>query len=88
MNKIDSERRAKVFWSGRSQAVRLPKDFRIDADEVIISRRDDALILTPIPRNWSWLTKMPGTIDVDFEAALEADVPTPVPDPDVAGLFE
>ena len=30
---------AKVFWSGRSQAVRLPKEFRVDGDEVRIHRQ-------------------------------------------------
>ena len=29
---------AKIFWSGRSQAVRLPKDFRFDADFVAATR--------------------------------------------------
>ena len=27
---------AKIFWSGRSQAVRLPKEFRVDEQEVRI----------------------------------------------------
>lgn len=38
---------AKVFQSGNSQAVRLPKDFRFDVDEVEVSREGDALILRP-----------------------------------------
>ncbi|RYE87107.1 MAG: antitoxin [Hyphomicrobiales bacterium] len=38
---------AKVFQSGNSQAVRLPKDFRFDVDEVEISREGDAVILRP-----------------------------------------
>lgn len=36
---------AKVFRSGNSQAVRLPKDFRFDVEEVEISREGDAVIL-------------------------------------------
>ena len=39
---------AKLFWSGRSQAVRLPKDFRIEGSEVRIRRRGTAVILEPI----------------------------------------
>lgn len=58
--------KAKVFWSGRSQAVRLPKDYRIEADEVRISRRGDAIILEPIPKDWSWLDAMVGTMSDDF----------------------
>lgn len=38
---------AKVFRSGNSQAVRLPKDFRFEVDEVEVSREGDALILRP-----------------------------------------
>lgn len=40
---------AKVFRSGNSQAVRLPKDFRLEVSEVEISREGDALILRPKP---------------------------------------
>ena len=39
---------AKVFWSGRSQAVRLPREFRFDTDEVRIRRHGDSVILEPI----------------------------------------
>lgn len=38
---------AKVFQSGNSQAVRLPKDFRFTVDEVEVSREGDAVILRP-----------------------------------------
>ena len=39
--------RAKVFWSGRSQAVRLPKEFRFRGDTVLVRRDGDAVILEP-----------------------------------------
>jgi antitoxin VapB len=38
---------AKVFQSGNSQAVRLPKEFRFEVDEVEVSREGDAVILRP-----------------------------------------
>jgi len=38
---------AKVFKSGNSQAVRLPKDFRFDTGEVEVTREGDAVILRP-----------------------------------------
>ena len=41
---------AKVFTSGRSQAVRIPKEFRFDSEEVFINRVGDAVILTPISK--------------------------------------
>lgn len=38
---------AKVFQSGNSQVVRLPKDFRFTVDEVEVTREGDAVILRP-----------------------------------------
>jgi antitoxin VapB len=46
---------AKVFKTGRSQAVRIPRDFRFDCDEVFIERRGQDVVLTPRKRQWkSW----------------------------------
>ncbi len=44
-------RTARVFRTGRSQAVRLPKEFRFDGDEVLIHREGSSVILEPI-REW------------------------------------
>jgi antitoxin VapB len=41
---------AKVFRSGNSQAVRLPKEFRFRTDEVEIFRRGDEVVLREKPR--------------------------------------
>ncbi len=38
---------AKVFQSGKSQAVRIPKEFRFKTDKVIITQVGEALVLTP-----------------------------------------
>lgn len=49
---------AKVFKSGNSQAVRLPKEFRFSVTEVEVSREGDAIILRPhseSKRDWSSL---------------------------------
>jgi antitoxin VapB len=63
---------AKVFWSGRSQAVRLPKEFRVDAREVHLKKRGQQIIMEPIPESWDWLDAIAGTLDQDFlDAALE-----------------
>jgi len=63
---------AKVFWSGRSQAVRLPKSFRFDATEVRIRRRGAAVILEPVAQDWDWLERVIGAVDEDFVAATNA----------------
>lgn len=63
---------AKIFKSGRSQAVRLPKEFRFEGTEVRIRRKGAAVILEPISNDWSWLGAVCGSLDADFEkAALE-----------------
>lgn len=66
---------AKVFWSGRSQAVRLPKAFRFDTDEVRIRRQGSAVILEPIPQGWDWLDAVTGPVDEDFAAAATSEPP-------------
>jgi len=40
-------RKAKVFWTGRSQAVRLPKEFRFESDTVFVHREGQAVVLEP-----------------------------------------
>ena len=63
---------AKLFWSGRSQAVRLPKQYRFDAEEVRIRRQGNAVVLEPIAKDWAWLNDITGPVDPDFvEAANE-----------------
>jgi len=47
---LASNVRAKLFKNGRSQAVRLPKEFRFEGEEVAIRRDGDAVILEPIAR--------------------------------------
>jgi antitoxin VapB len=43
---------ARVFQSGNSQAVRLPKEFQLDAKEVKIFRQEGDLILRPMKKTW------------------------------------
>ena len=38
---------AKLFKNGRSQAVRLPKEFRFEGDEVYVRREGRSVVLTP-----------------------------------------
>lgn len=63
---------AKLFWSGRSQAVRLPKEFRFEGKEVRVRRHGNAVILEPISDDWAWLDELRGQLDEDtLTAALE-----------------
>ena len=49
---------AKVFTTGRSQAVRLPKAFRFDTDEVTIEKIGNAVVLRPIQTDEQWWAQM------------------------------
>jgi len=44
---------AKLFENGRSQAVRLPKEYRFGSDEVAINKIGDAVILLPKENKWA-----------------------------------
>ncbi len=54
---------AKIFKSGNSQAVRLPKDFRFEESEVEIYRDGDKVVLMPIKKSlksaFECLTQLP-----------------------------
>ena len=43
---------AKIFMNGRSQAVRLPKEFRFDTDEVYITKQGSSVIITEKKPTW------------------------------------
>ena len=45
-----SPRYARLFRNGRNQALRIPRELELDADEVAIYQDDDRLILQPVPR--------------------------------------
>ena len=67
---------AKLFSNGRSQAVRLPQEFRFEGEAVSIRRDGDAVILEALPasktNSWAWLDDMPGDdLDPSFIAAVE-----------------
>jgi antitoxin VapB len=68
---------AKVFKNGRSQAVRIPKEFRFNTDEVLIERMGEKLILTPRkPRPWKTWKEYFATLDpISDDFVLPEDTP-------------
>ena len=62
---------AKIFWSGRSQAVRLPKAYRLEGNEVRIRRHGNSIILEPLADDWAWLDALVGRLDKDAAVAAE-----------------
>lgn len=57
---------AKVFTNGGSQAVRLPKDFRFEADEVNVNRIGEIVILVPKGNKWAGLLQSLDMFTDDF----------------------
>ena len=62
---------AKLFMNGKSQAVRLPKEFRFNGDEVVIKRVGDAVMLFPKRYRSSVLKEALGELDPDFRVERE-----------------
>ena len=66
---------AKVFRSGNSQAVRIPKEFKLGTDEVEIRRRGDTLILRPKSHSWESLIDSLAKFTDDFLAEGRRQAP-------------
>lgn len=48
---MSSERYASLFRNGRNQALRIPKEFELDGDKVIIRKEGDRLIIVPVKKD-------------------------------------
>lgn len=59
---------AKIFENGRSQAVRLPKEYRFNDDEVAVNKVGDIVILMPKDHKWSGLLQSLKLFTEDFLA--------------------
>jgi len=59
---------ARIFQSGNSQAVRLPKEFRFNTDRVEISRRGDEIVLRETPTNGTVIFNTLASLPDDFMA--------------------
>ncbi|NOZ49587.1 MAG: antitoxin [Chloroflexi bacterium] len=57
---------AKLFQNGRSQAVRLPKEFRFEGNKVFIKRMGNAVILLPTEESWQVLFDSLNRFSDDF----------------------
>lgn len=65
---------AKIFKNGRSQAVRLPKEFRFDCDEVFVLKQGDKVILSVTEPSWDEFFDSESVFGADFLAERE-DLP-------------
>ena len=64
-------RTAKLFMNGRSQAVRLPAEFRFAGTEVLIEREGDAVVLRSKPEGWDDFFVRRSQVPDDFLAGRD-----------------
>lgn len=62
---------AKLFTNGRSQAVRLPKEYRFEGDEVFIKKVGNLVMLLPYQETWQVLLDSLSQFPDDFMAERE-----------------
>lgn len=58
---------AKVFQTGRSQAVRLPKAFRFNESEVVIKRFGNGVLLLPKENPWEMMLEAVSEFEMGFQ---------------------
>lgn len=75
MRAPDCMKTAKIFMNGRSQAVRLPKDYRFDCDEVFVEKQGDKVILTAKQPSWDEFFDTPTAFGEDFLAERDDAAP-------------
>jgi antitoxin VapB len=69
------QRKAKIFMNNRSQAVRLPKDFQFNVQEVLIRKEGSDVVLSPRPADWSsYLTEAPAASSSFMEGIKDLPV--------------
>ncbi len=61
-----TEHIAKIFMNGRSQAVRLPKEFRFACDEVYVRRQGEEIVISPKKPSWDDFFNQESAFDDDF----------------------
>ncbi|QNH13654.1 type II toxin-antitoxin system VapB family antitoxin [Xanthomonas sp. SI] len=62
---------AKLFQSGRSQAVRLPKALRFEGEEVIARRFGNGVLLLPLDAPWQLLREALDEFEPGFQLQRE-----------------
>jgi antitoxin VapB len=62
---------AKLFMTGRSQAVRLPLELRFDGDEVIAKRFGSGVLLLPVDAPWETMKEALDEFEPGFQITRE-----------------
>ena len=62
---------AKLFQNGQSQAVRLPKEFRLEGEQVYIKKSGQVILLLPMKNPWNPLINSLDKFSADFMTTRE-----------------
>jgi antitoxin VapB len=74
---VGTERHVRLFKNGRSQAVRIPRDFELPGTEAVMRKEEGRLIIEPVqPRS---LLALLATLDPIDDAFSMIDDPAPEP---------
>lgn len=58
--------KAKIFMNGKSQAVRLPKKYRVNSDEVLIQEHELGILIIDPEKRWKAFENLMGSMGDDF----------------------
>ncbi|MFZ0217171.1 MAG: AbrB/MazE/SpoVT family DNA-binding domain-containing protein [Candidatus Dormiibacterota bacterium] len=75
---MPESRIGRLFTNGRSQAVRLPREFRLRGDRVRVRRVGSGVLLEPILEPLAWFAEMDGLADEPLLPQGRDQPPTPV----------
>jgi len=79
---MDNVTTTKVFTNGNSQAVRLPRQFRLEDGEICIAKEDDRIVIFPKPKKFACLQDVQDFFDSihcpDFELERDMSLPRPI----------
>ena len=67
--------KTKTFMSGRSQAIRLPKEYRLTGEEIYINKIDDVLVIVEKDKLWDVFEKSVEKFSDDFMNERGTDIP-------------
>ena len=68
------EKSAKLFYNRNNQSVRFPKGFELDAEEVIICKEGENLIIKPKPKSWEGYFLNSEKLSIDYPEVID-DLP-------------
>ena len=66
---------ARIFQSGRSQAVRLPKEYRFEGAEVVVKHFGNGVLLLPMNDSWAMLDDALNAFEPGFQLSREQPAP-------------